>query len=378
MSTPGGSEPPNHDISGTEERKIMERFRDFFADKLKFFETEAHHQPPRKILDDTSIDSVVRYIQSGNCKNIITMVGAGISTSAGIPDFRSPESGLYHNLGKFNLPDPQAIFDYQFFMENPKPFFAIAKDLYKDSYKPTPSHYFIKLLNDKGFLLRHYTQNIDTLERIAGLPDEKLVEAHGSFHTSHCVKCRKENNIDWKRYFAEHSDEIPICDNIECDGGVIKPDIVLFREKLPERFHDCSQKDFDDCDLLIIMGSSLEVQPFASLVDRVPAWCPRLLINRELVGCEGRASLLANLTELPGLESLFRLIGGLQCESPDNIRDVAFLGNCDDQVLAIAEKLGWGDDLRQMIKMEHDRLDILAESSYASVVNPTFHPQPSL
>lgn len=179
--------------------------------------------------------------------------------------------------------------------------------------------------------------------------------------------------------FAEHSDEIPICDNIECDGGVIKPDIVLFREKLPERFHDCSQKDFDDCDLLIIMGSSLEVQPFASLVDRlifisvgihvsyigmkfildfisvsrVPSWCPRLLINRELVGCEGRASLLANLTEFPGLESLFRLIGGLQCESPDNIRDVAFLGNCDDQVLAIAEKLGWGVSHNSYVHFEY-------------------------
>lgn len=120
-------------------------------------------------------------------------------TAAGIPDFRSPESGLYHNLQKFNLPDPQAIFDYQFFVENPKPFFTIAKDLYKDSYKPTPSHYFIKLLNDKGLLLRHYTQNIDTLERIAGLPDEKLVEAHGSFHKSHCIKCKKEHDVDWKK-----------------------------------------------------------------------------------------------------------------------------------------------------------------------------------
>lgn len=68
--------------------------------------------------------------------------------------------------------------------------------------------------------------------------------------------------------FAEHSDKIPICDNAECIDGVIKPDIVLFREKLPNRFYDCSTDDFDNCDLLIIMGSSLEVQPFASLVDR--------------------------------------------------------------------------------------------------------------
>lgn len=75
---------------------------------------------------------------------------------------------------------------------------------------------------------------------------------------------------------------------------------------------------------------------------RVPVWCPRLLINRELVGCEGRSGLLASLADLPGIEALFRMLGGLQCESPDNIRDVAFLGNCDDQVLAMCDKLGWG------------------------------------
>lgn len=93
-----------------------------------------------------------------NSDYYVNCVTLFLYAAAGIPDFRSPESGLYHNLGKFNLPDPQAIFDYQFFMENPKPFFAIAKDLYKDSYKPTPSHYFIKLLNDKGSKL------IDSIE----------------------------------------------------------------------------------------------------------------------------------------------------------------------------------------------------------------------
>jgi len=78
--------------------------------------------------------------------------------AAGIPDFRSPGSGLYHNLEKYNLPHPQAIFDIDYFRDNPKPFFVLAKELYPNFIKPTPCHYFIRLLHEKGLLLRHFTQ----------------------------------------------------------------------------------------------------------------------------------------------------------------------------------------------------------------------------
>lgn len=78
--------------------------------------------------------------------------------AAGIPDFRSPGSGLYDNLQKYNLPYPQAIFEINFFRENPKPFFVLAKELYPGIFKPTIGHYFIRLLQEKGYLLRHYTQ----------------------------------------------------------------------------------------------------------------------------------------------------------------------------------------------------------------------------
>ena len=78
--------------------------------------------------------------------------------SSGIPDFRSPGTGLYNNLEKYNLPFPEAIFDIEFFKSNPKPFFVLAKDLYPGAFNPTPSHWFIRLLHEKGILLRHYTQ----------------------------------------------------------------------------------------------------------------------------------------------------------------------------------------------------------------------------
>ena len=111
---------------------------------------------------------------------------------------------MYHNLDKYNLPHPQAIFELDFFKKNPEPFFVLAKELIPEGYKPTPSHYFIKLLHDKGLLLRHYTQNIDTLERVAGLPEEKLVEAHGTFHTGRCLACSAPFDLNWMKgkYFS--------------------------------------------------------------------------------------------------------------------------------------------------------------------------------
>jgi len=96
--------------------------------------------------------------------NIIILTGAGISTSAGIPDFRSPKTGLYANLQKYNLPYPEAIFDINYFKQNPKPFFELAKELFTGNYQPTSTHRFIRLLEEEGKLLRNYTQNIDGLE----------------------------------------------------------------------------------------------------------------------------------------------------------------------------------------------------------------------
>ena len=148
-----------------------------------------------------NIDGIVDYINKGKCTNIITMAGAGISTSAGIPDFRSPDSGIYSKLKGFDLPYPEAIFEVEYFQEHPEPFFALVKEMYPKSYKPTPCHYFLRMLYERGLLLRHYTQNVDALERIAGIPEEKIVEAHGTLHTSHCIKksCSKEYSLKWMK-----------------------------------------------------------------------------------------------------------------------------------------------------------------------------------
>jgi len=173
-----------------------------------------------------NLDGVADAIKSGKCKNIIVMTGAGISVAAGIPDFRSPGTGLYDNLQKYNLPHPTAVFELDYFKEKPEPFYLLAKELYPGNFKPTAAHYFIKLLHEKGILLRNFTQNIDTLERLTGLPGDKLVEAHGSFAESHCVNplCKEPmNNHQMKEYvFAS---QVPRCDKCK---SLVKPDIVFF------------------------------------------------------------------------------------------------------------------------------------------------------
>jgi len=197
------------------------------------------------------------------------------------------------------------------------------------------------LLHDKGLLQRHYTQNIDTLDRLTGLPEEKIIEAHGSFHTNHCIKCRKEYDMAWMK--AEiFADRLPKCKRCK---GVVKPDIVFFGENLPEKFYTSPDEDFQDCDLLIIMGTSLEVQPFASLVQRPGPRCLRLLINRDAVG---QASFV------PWMDPHER---SLLFDRPNNTRDVAYLGDCDAGVLALAKALGWEDELQQLINSEKEKLN---------------------
>ncbi|XP_063972468.1 NAD-dependent protein deacetylase Sirt2 [Diachasmimorpha longicaudata] len=342
----GSSRPgPSSDGGDDSSSSSMEKIEKYFMQMLKIGSiSDDDKKDTKKVLTELTLDGIVEYIKEAGCKKIITMAGAGISTSAGIPDFRSPSSGLYHNLEKYNLPHPRAIFEIDFFMENPEPFFVLAKELIHEGFKPTPSHYFIRLLWEKGLLLRHYTQNVDTLERVAGLPGEKMVEAHGTFHTGKCLKCRRPYDLPWMKAKIDEG-LIPKCE--ECLEGVVKPDIIFFGEMLPNRFNTLIHEDFAQADLLIIMGSSLVVEPFASLINMVPATCPRLLINREKVGIQDRLSRLFG----------FRQGFVFDPKASELGRDVAFVGDCDTGCKLLAEKLGWGDELETLIKKEYRRLE---------------------
>jgi NAD-dependent SIR2 family protein deacetylase len=101
-----------------------------------------------------------------SCFGGLLISGAGISVSCGIPDFRSPKTGLYQQLAKYKLPYPEAIFDMEYFGTNPTPFYTLAKTMYPGNHSPSKTHFFIKLLQNKNLLLRNWTQNIDGLERL--------------------------------------------------------------------------------------------------------------------------------------------------------------------------------------------------------------------
>ena len=227
------------------------------------------------------MDSLLQEISTGKYKKIIVMAGAGISTAAGIPDFRTPGTGLYSNLQRFNLPFPEAVFDLEYLRDNPEPFFMLASEMYPTHFEPTSFHDFIAWIAELGYLKRVYTQNIDTLERKAGIDLDLIVEAHGSFSGNHCIDCNAEAENAEVESIIINDKSIPRCK--DCDG-IVKPDIVFFGESLPDRFHQLMETDFDDVDLAIVAGTSLQVSPFNQLPMMVPKGIPRYLINKEKVG----------------------------------------------------------------------------------------------
>jgi hypothetical protein len=125
-------------------------------EKLKFLELNFH------------VDELIIGLKNHKYKNIVFMTGAGISVSAGIPDFRSPGIGLYARLAKLNLPKTELIFDLDYFKKNPKPFYEASKELFGYKAKPVTSHYFQRIIQEKGLLRWIFTQNIDSLELDAG------------------------------------------------------------------------------------------------------------------------------------------------------------------------------------------------------------------
>lgn len=248
-----------------------------------------------------------------DASNVVVMTGAGVSTPSGIPDFRTPGSGIYDNLKQYRLPYPEAIFDISYFRQSPDAFNTWAKEFFPGlRYQPNLAHFFIKLLHDKGKLVRLYTQNIDGLEVLTGLPHEQVVHAHGSFTGASCVACGRVADLE------DYKANILLNQNPRCscsEKAPIKPDIVFFGENLPERFQ-MFQEDTAFSDFLICMGTSLEVYPFAGIADAVPRKVPRLLINRTLVGSFGSRE-----------------------------EDCILLGDLVEQVIQLCRALGWEQDL---------------------------------
>ncbi|KAJ3050259.1 NAD-dependent protein deacetylase sirtuin-1 [Rhizophlyctis rosea] len=292
-----------------------------------------HKTARRKKRDDiNTIEDVVRLLKES--KNIVVLTGAGVSVSCGIPDFRS-KNGIYSRLDEFELNDPQEMFDIHYFRDKPETFYTFAKEIYPSNFQPSPSHMFIKLLEQKGKLLRNYTQNIDTLEQVAGI--QKVVQCHGSFATARCINCKYEVPGDAleKDIFAQTVPMCPKCPEDE-DYRIMKPDIVFFGEKLPDEFDRRFAEDKEKLDLLIVMGSSLKVSPVADVKDKIPHDVPQILIN---------------------LEALPHMAGF----------DVQLLGYCDSVVVELCKLLGWQLKHEKVQKKEEEeKVEEEKETEYAA------------
>lgn len=226
-----------------------EDFKEIFrANALMRILSQQREEPrKRKSEPPSSIDDVVDIIRKA--KNVIVVTGAGVSTSCGLPDFRSAK-GVYEIVGKdARLSDPTDLFNIEFFRKNVRPFFDFAKTLYPGNVEPSPCHRFIKALENNTRLLRNYTQNIDTLENVCGI--ERVIQCHGSFNTATCTSCGfKCDGEDIKSSIL--SGKLPFCpkcskekemendEDNDTDAafarGVMKSDITFFGEALPSTY----------------------------------------------------------------------------------------------------------------------------------------------
>ncbi|TET40528.1 MAG: NAD-dependent protein deacylase [Dehalococcoidia bacterium] len=189
-------------------------------------------------------------------KKLVVFTGAGVSTESGIPDFRSP-GGIW---SKFNPDD----FTYQKFLKDPKvrkrqwQMFSMFRMI--DLVQPNPAHYAIAELDKLGKLDCVITQNVDGLHQKAGVPEEKVIELHGTTRWVKCLGCGKRYPMSEIAKRLEAGVEEPVCD--DC-GGILKSATISFGEPMPVKETSEAERCSRECDLMMVVGSSLVVYPAA-------------------------------------------------------------------------------------------------------------------
>lgn len=186
----------------------------------------------------------------------VVFTGAGISTDSGIPDFRSPDSGLWQNV------DPMAVASIYGFRQDPQGFYNWVRPLALTTInaQPNAAHHAIARLESMGHIQAVITQNIDMLHSRAG--SQHIYELHGHMRQATCIHCFVVyDGEDIMRTFLEDN-QVPRCP--QC-GGVIKPNVILFGEQLPIRELQGAQDVTRKSDVMLIVGSSLEVAPASDI-----------------------------------------------------------------------------------------------------------------
>lgn len=321
-----------------------------------------------------TIDHAVSLFKTS--QNIVVLTGAGISTSLGVPDFRS-KHGVYNLLDGSPYDDPQDLFHIDNFKTNPEIFFKQARKVFPrmqglvpsegvkdgsnsaDSHmipKYSTTHAFLSLLQAKSKLLTNYTQNIDGLETAAGVSTSRLIQCHGSLSTASCMSCGKQ--VSAKKYMpVVHAGGIPVCkcsrdeepkkkskklprgrsgkrkrkryeyedtDSEDDDHGhhtfmkgLLKPDMTFFGEHVSYSYAPRLATDKTKVDLLVIVGTSLKVAPVNEMLFMVPPTVPQIWISKE------------------------------RCQREGVKVDIELLGECDLIIEEICRRAGWSSALNE-------------------------------
>ena len=243
-----------------------------------------------------SISDVIHRIRDGNVTRIGVLNGAGISVNSGIPDFRS-KGGLYDTLDVNNLPlcdeartlieeDASAIYSRKVFELAPQAVYATEKPfllgLYNKEWKPSATHFCLKVLNDLGLLQRVYTTNIDGFETAALGDSSLVVQLHGTINEFCCHYCGVDVE---KTIFMEQLSSDPTpgqCPSCQKQG--IRPKVVFYGESLSQSNLDKFSQDCKEIDLLFVIGSSMTVAPVSELPSELNHQIHRVVLNRNAVG----------------------------------------------------------------------------------------------
>jgi NAD-dependent deacetylase len=189
-----------------------------------------------------------------DARNAVVLTGAGVSVPSGIPDFRTPGTGLWEKV------DPMEVAHIESWRRDPQRFWSFYGDRFVSlvDKRPNEAHLALAELERRGVIRAVITQNIDRLHRLAGTG--RLIEVHGSIEWSVCLECEDRVSID--RVIELLGAGVPECPRC---SAPLKPDVVLFGELLPERAMAEAQALALDADLMVCVGSSLEVYPVAGL-----------------------------------------------------------------------------------------------------------------
>ncbi|KAF2691056.1 SIR2-domain-containing protein [Lentithecium fluviatile CBS 122367] len=341
--------------------KFMDEYPDDAFYRLLGLAINRELNKRRRLEQYKTIDDAAKLLRER--RNVMVITGAGISTSLGIPDFRSKNTGFYSKLLEMGYHEPEQVFDIHEFDENPTTFYQLAGDIVPDLKTWSPTHEFIRLLQDKDKLLTNYTQNIDNVESHAGIKKEKLIQCHGSWATATCRKCKHKvpGEDIFEDVHARKPAECKQCikviatqkpgmkrkrssnsskkrrhagdDDSDSDGaydlpqpGIMKPDITFFGEALPNDFFDrLKDHDREKVDLVIVIGTSMKVAPVSEVPNFLPRDVPQIYISRDPI---------------------------------HHINfDINLLGDCDVVVAELARRAGW--DLRHKMIPTGQKIDVL-------------------